>query len=310
MEINQQVNTTKSSFSWSGKSRRTAKEDVYEYRLPACSRIPLDFKSECLNAAKLIEKEAAGQKIKIFLSGGLDSEITARAFIDAGVSFEPVFMSYKRQLWDETYHANRFCQEMGLRLATIELDEDKFFDEDLERIAEQYFVNEPFAAFDIKRLELVDGYCVFGTGDLVLEWSQELGNIGSLEIGAMALPQIYLEKAQRKSCYQFFQYTPELMLSYLNEPVIQEWVRLAPEIGFQDVRYFKYHMYKKHWSNVFIRNKYYGYERFADQYFKAQQKLKNRFGYQGDRIHITYESLLNQLDPENRFRSSVAGSGL
>ena len=52
-------------------------------------KIPTSFKDECLRAARLIG-EAADKPILVLLSGGIDSEVAARCFLEAGVPFEVV----------------------------------------------------------------------------------------------------------------------------------------------------------------------------------------------------------------------------
>ncbi|MFP3345525.1 hypothetical protein R0J87_23885, partial [Halomonas sp. SIMBA_159] len=67
--------------SWSGRKERQGPNDHYEIQLSPCSRYPLQFNKECYNAAKLIY-ENTNDPIRVLMSGGVDSEVVARSFLD------------------------------------------------------------------------------------------------------------------------------------------------------------------------------------------------------------------------------------
>lgn len=295
------------SYKWSPKPEETDKKKFF-LSYAAATRPPNNFLQECSHVAQMIAKEAGSQSIRLFLSGGLDSEFMARVFLQNDIPFEPVIFRYNRSHWDDMHYANKFCSDHELKPLIVNFDEDSFLEREIYDISQKYSINEPFAAFDIKRMQMIDGYCVFGTGDIVLEYNSTSQMIHSMEISAMNLPHVFLEQTKRKSCYQFYQFTPEQMLSYLNESIISKWVELVHEINFDDVRYFKYYLYKKYFPDIVVRNKYYGYERFAGNYYNTKSRLEDSHKYDNAVLHIPLAQLLHQLDPDNKFRSETYSS--
>jgi len=72
----------------------TTLEDEWFIRWNSATRVPKSFREECVIAAKLIGK-AAEQPIKILMSGGKDSEASARSFLEAGVPFEGAIVRHE-----------------------------------------------------------------------------------------------------------------------------------------------------------------------------------------------------------------------
>ena len=64
---------------------RQSEEDIWHIKYGRCERDPLDFRSECVNAAKLI-RESTNLPIYVCFSGGVDSEIVVRSFMEANIT--------------------------------------------------------------------------------------------------------------------------------------------------------------------------------------------------------------------------------
>jgi len=73
-------------------------------------RYPRSFREECVIAADMIGK-AAEQPIKILMSGGKDSEASARSFLEAGVPFEGAIVRHENDsnIYDISW-AVIFCE--------------------------------------------------------------------------------------------------------------------------------------------------------------------------------------------------------
>jgi len=255
----------------------------------------MDFRQECLDVARKLAAQAKqlDLPIRVLLSGGADGEVVCRSFYDAGVPFEAVTIRYKKYHWIEWNHATQYCQRYNIPHSVIDVDEDKILEEDVPKYAAEYLCKDPYVTFDILRFKLAGGFPVFGSGDIVLE--QKDDKIISQETGSLNIPRLYQIKHNQPGCYQFFQYTPEIMLSFLEDPIIKKWIELAPQIGFNDVRYFKAYMYKSYWPDMEVRYKYYGYERFAGKYYKKMNELSQLYSYKREAVDIPLETLISQL---------------
>ncbi len=285
-------------YNWSNRPHRFDDNDEFSIRYRPCSRQPHNFREECIDVARKLAHQASqlDLPIRVLLSGGVDGEVVCRSFYDAGIPFQAVTIRYKRYHWSEWDHAVRYCKRYDIPHSVIDVDEDKILQEEVPKIAAEFLCKDPYVTFDIYRFKWAGGFPVFGTGDLVLE-KKENGII-SQETGSLNVPRQYQLKYKQPGCYQFFQYTPEIMLAFLEDPIIQKWIELAPELGFDDIRYFKTYMYKSHWPDMEARYKYYGYERFADKYFKLKEELARSYSYKRESVDIPLTTLLRQLKGE------------
>lgn len=282
-------------FSWSGRRERQLPSDRFELSYGPCRQEPRSFHEECLRAARLIGEAAGAEPISLMLSGGIDSEVMCRAFLEADVPFQAYSMRYQKPILADAFHAQDFCKQQGISLQWLDFDENHFLETELNRLAQEFKIHQPFAAFDIQRIKSVPGYFVFGAGDLVLE--QKNGAITSYELGSFSLPRVYQIKHNRRGCYQFFQYTPELMLSFLLEPIMQHWLALAPRVGLENSRYWKTCLFRSIWPDITPRQKQTGYERFSVQYLQKEKELQTLYMYEQDQLAIPLNELLLQLDP-------------
>lgn len=283
---------TCAQFSWSDCQKRGGRSDRFALSYPGTSRKPGTFKEEVEYSLQQIY-DAHQMPFAVMFSGGMDSEVIVRSLHQLQLPFQAYFFEYKLGLWKEKNRVQEVAKELGIDVKSIFFDEDKFLSGEIFEIAAEYQIPEPFAAFDIKRAMMVEGLPIFGTGDLLLEQLPE-GGIVSTEYASLFLPHLYFEKEKRPGCFHFYQSTPELMLSFLQDHHIQTWIKMAPEFGFEDVRYFKAYLYKKYWPTMVIQPKFTGYERLAPQYFKVQDQLQELYGHQ-DQAPIKLEDLLTQL---------------
>lgn len=280
---------------WNKLPIRPRDESRFEVSYAAASRSPQTFRTECSLLAATLAEEARGMPIYVCISGGVDSEVVCRAFIEAGISFTPVVFRYKLHQRDDLGAISRFVTAQGLQLKTIPFDEEEFVRFELKNWANRYPISEPFAAFDMARIERLDGCVVFGCGDIVLE--SENGTLSSYELGSFFQPPIFMRDQKRPGCYQFFQGSSEIMLSAINDPIMQRWISLQARMKFPNSRQFKAYALKKIWPDLELRRKWTGYERFAALYFEGQKILQQSLSSNGDRFDLPLQALINQLQP-------------
>ena len=81
------------SYNWSGNDKRSDKEDCFFIDFQACSRKPLPFRQECAATARYIA-DTTKEPLIVLMSGGIDSEIVVRSFLEAEASFKVVFFFF------------------------------------------------------------------------------------------------------------------------------------------------------------------------------------------------------------------------
>jgi len=68
-----------------------------------------------------------GDEFRVFLSGGLDSELACRVFLKANLKFQPVLIRFKDDLnAPDVHNALKFCNDAGLKPLILEFDPYEF----------------------------------------------------------------------------------------------------------------------------------------------------------------------------------------
>lgn len=98
-------------------------------KMPALRYAPKTAFLEAQEAAKSVYQELA-EKPLLCLSGGLDSEAMAMAFLAAAVPFEVITLRFEKALnFAEIRHAESFCREFGIKQQFVDLDVVDFFEQ-------------------------------------------------------------------------------------------------------------------------------------------------------------------------------------
>lgn len=219
---------------------------------------------ECKKSATIIGNQYPNA-VFLALSGGIDSELMAWAFIESDTPCTAVIMRYLSisgrilNLHDIS-NAVSFCQETNTRY----IFEDVHLVEDLiNRRHYDYFEKTPFVIpGTLSHFHLLDkmrelGGVIVGSSDQTELRFNPLGELSvgynSLDVGLTA--PLYGEQEQIPNVYAFFNYRPEQIVAYLSIPD----VLTADDVGYE----FKYFISKKHGSNNLQtrRRKFNGFER-------------------------------------------------
>ena len=276
--------------------------------------IPTSFKDECLRSARLIG-EAADKPILLGLSGGVDSEVAARSFIEAGVPFEVVVANV---IHDgtivnarDTRFAKSFANKYNIKCHMIDIDFRATVDR-LSKIRETNNPAEPYYKINISNLCNItmlepfcnDYFCLKGSGDLVLntyrKFNQPSPRKYGLYIGettTVSESAVY-EMSYRNSAniINFFCYTPEAWLAWLLDPDVRHWVRYEKafmgEHSWMNNYAIKSFVLFKIWPDMEIRTKLTGYEYIAEY----KELTANNFYVNDDtRLMIPIEEFTEQL---------------
>lgn len=267
--------------------RRNTK-DKFWFKFNKCTQHPLDFRSECIRAVKLIY-ESTEKKILIHFSGGIDSEIICRAFIEANLPFEVCIWRYNHKInQHDIEYAIRFCKEYDIKYTFFDMDILSFIQIDVFDIFKQKFFCHCWWSNVAKYvMSQMDGYQILGDGHLNLN-HDPLGLNGFnkpsyippvliptkyyksppvLEAKTYKIvaesqhPEIlsYLEQVGKEGCTGFFFYTPELLMSYIKDSFIQDWLKYCSLDKIEDNKQYpiicpdtKKHIFVK--GKDFIKN--------------------------------------------------------
>lgn len=265
---------------------RTSPKDVWKVTYGRCERDPLDFRDECIETAKLI-RQNTDLPINILLSGGVDSEVIVRSFLDANIKVNCIIGDMCGYNQHDIEYAIDFCNEHDVSFDIVYLDIKKFWKESLHRISKETNCISPQFPAIMNISDQVAGYNIIGVGECFLRQHTTWQMYEREKVASLYKYYILNDKTGAPG---FFQYTPELMLSFLEHKRIKE-------ITSSDTYTVKPQIYKDMWPDIKIRKKYNGFEKIHDLCESYRNELIE-LNPNADSIVMTdYSQLINMLVP-------------
>jgi hypothetical protein len=305
-------------FGWgSDKFNFDNQTGEYWVKFGRAEYIPTSFRQECVRAATLIGQNAK-RPILICLSGGMDSEVVARSFIEAGVPFEVAIMNISYRDNDnvnshDNCYAYDYASENNIKVHIITIDLETIIREQLLSESKKYkgcYLGLIMHKNIVQNFP--DYHCVLGGGDIKLSRHR---NNGRPEVPGLFLEEEVISVAPLEVGYhedrdvnnRFFMHTPELMLAWLIDHDIGHWIKHEVSL---DSRYCNVNYYAakawcqcRHWPDIIDRPKYNGLEHV--DLFDRQKNIKNDLtdiideckSHNQTEIIIDYNELLSMLLP-------------
>jgi hypothetical protein len=252
----------------------------WELNIKPSTRKHLSFKEESILAAQRIY-ETNNDPICVLLSGGRDSLWTARSFYEAKVPFTASIMSWGDLNSHDTNNAVNFCEQFGILYNLLYLDIIDF-------ISSGRHCNLSFEVGSwthqiapiIEILKNVEGIPVLGNGDPMFITSKPFKRWDWFyyDMELLNLFGRYFIKNNIKGIPEFFRYTPELFLSYINDPIFLDMIKNQEVSENLHWRSQKYKMYESYYSSNYTFPKYDGWEILADpssEYYQLYLQATN-----------------------------------
>lgn len=232
------VNTENSHLRyWYNEDRnavwRTNELDTTSMSIGGCTRKPMTLKAELVRNARALKH--AYPNLTVFMSGGLDSEIALRSFLAAGIV--PRLATIKFVGDNNNYDIGpmlHWVTGMGLKCDVIQFDPQEFFDSGecyeiglkyqaytfyqqmLLRIAETLEI--PMITVDEVELEKLPTMN-WETGEYEFKWSflkkEDQDGVW----------RRFADKTGIPALNNFYTYSPESMLAFLQESTVAELIR-------------------------------------------------------------------------------------
>jgi len=259
-----------------------------------CTREPLTFKEECINTAIEVHTQAMSlDKVPyILLSGGLDSEVVVKSFIDAGLSFKTISFRYANdQSSHEEIYIDKFVVDHNLDHSYYDIDSAWLLSNEAILYCEQSACVRSEMLPHMKLIKHVwdnlNGFPILGNGDLYA--SKEINKYWLLK--DRSLPKykwMYIEYEYIVAWFRFaiannilgslafFQHNPYIVLSMIREPAMEKC--LNDELIYKlSSRSTKPVIYKKYWPDLTIRMKYHGSEKVNGICIDLNRKLSSMY---------------------------------
>lgn len=177
------------------------------------SKLYENFDDAADHAAQLLYKEWGHRPLYLALSGGIDSEFTARILLRNKIPFTPVILKIETINNIETIFADQWCEKNNIAADIIKITLDE-----LSNSTKKFFpyINQlknyyPTPMFDIyDYVETKNGHCICSMGDINLDNSRKEFFHCNYDFTSNIVNN-------GRHPTSFFMYTPELALSYINK---------------------------------------------------------------------------------------------
>ena len=184
----------------------------FSFRVNKLVSQELDFQSACDYTAKKLHQDWNNRSLYISLSGGLDSELVADTFVRNQIPFVPVIVKIGDLNSIESWYAEYWCYKnkitpivKNLTIPDYEEIVKKYLRAPLRHTHQLGIICNFFAADFVQDL---GGYLLTGVGDINQE--HDLFYCNTVDFSF----DIFLPGQHPTG---FFMYTPELVLSYINQ---------------------------------------------------------------------------------------------
>jgi len=177
------------------------------------SKIYKNFDDAADHAAQLLHKEWGHKPLYLALSGGVDSEFVARILLKNKIPFTPVILKIDSVNAVESQFALNWCEKNNitpviLNYTTQDLNSNfKLFFPKMQKI-KHYHCTPMMTIY--KYVETQGGHCIYCAGDINLDSVRK----EFFHYNYDFIPNIIAADEHPTS---FFMYTPELVLSYINQ---------------------------------------------------------------------------------------------
>jgi len=171
----------------------------------------------------------------VYFSGGLDSELVLRSYIDIGA--DPIVNIFRFEDHINEYdvsYAIVVCESLGIKYNVIDFNIAKFFEQDAEYISDISQIDRPRGLPQLKFLDYTEGFAVLGIGDP--RWSRSIKD---------NTPWILLDQEHDTGWDKY--------ILHKNIPAIAQWFKWTPQLvlAYTELDWFK---------NLVINNKWSGRE--------------------------------------------------
>lgn len=216
--------------------------DTTSMSIGGCSRKPMSLRAELIRNARSLNRHYPD--LTVFMSGGLDSEMALQSFLSAGITpkiatirfpndnnmhdIGPMMellnqnkIPYNVINFDLTEFVNSGeCYEIGLKYQAYTL-----YQQMLLRVAEDY--SAPMITIDEIELERQTNID-YETGDISSEW------MFSKKEDQDGVWRRFNKKTGIPALNNFYTYSPETMLAFLNIPIVDDLVndRIPDKLGW------------------------------------------------------------------------------
>lgn len=239
----------------------------YHSRFGRCEDNPLSYHNECIRSAQVIAQSAT-KPIMVLFSGGVDSEVIVRCFLEIGVPVTLGIMRFAHGLNDhDIKYALQFSREHNVPHKIFDFDPEAFMRNDAEREAAKYREFAPSLLIHMQLLKhfTPDYHTIIGGGDLTVSRHNVVKDwFYIVEKTSSTRTSIWLEENSTEGSARFFIHRPEQVLSFMTDPAMQLYMKQNPSLPGMTGSDIKYWILHTHFPGMTPRPKFTGYEKLPE----------------------------------------------
>ena len=202
--------------------------DTWHVEIDPPKRKVKSYFEETVETAKYMYENKSGE-LYLLYSGGLDSQYVFNVYHRLGFKFKPVIIRLQGRYSDqdynihETQYAFDHCRSLGIKPIEYCLDVDKFIESgEAFDLAKTFYCGSWWLVSTMKVASWCDGFVTMGNDPPYLKYLQDKDEwvLEELEYIHSILKYFTINKLE--GCPFLLSYTPEMMLSFLLDPRIQD----------------------------------------------------------------------------------------
>ena len=278
---------------------RSDQFDLLTMKIGGVSRSPGTLREElALNAKAIIEKHP---NIHLALSGGWESQVALRAFIDAGVKPKVIIIKFPNNLNDNDVRpAMASCQEYGINPLIIPGALDKFIQGAFLATVEKYQCYTMLGAFFARIAELANiDILIVDKIELKRDvnpnraWNFVRGEDYSM------WPARYNQLNKNKVITNFFDYSAEGMLSFLTLPAVATVVSNHAS-GKISLASLKQKIYREAGYDMPVYYRTVSTDNIQGIHASTMESIENTLKYKPRFTYVDYNSLILALTNQGK----------
>lgn len=249
------------SWSYDGieKSPKLSLTAKFDLHLKRTIHNPVDdYYTELFKHAAEIREIIKG-KFDLLFSGGIDSEVILRVYKDLGIPLNVYIFKYENNINYKDYNqATKVCASLDIPYKSIDLNLQKFFENDAYDIWTKCKVNSSGWLPHMKMTEYLDNIPIMG--EAPPEWRRQPDDSWVFILRERTkFWTMYQSVIGRTALTDWYSYSPKLILSHMKLPRIDNLLNNRIPGKLSTVSH-KCIIHKDYWEDIDIKHKMTGFE--------------------------------------------------
>ena len=246
-----------------------------------CTYLMGNFGDELKRAAASTLEYFPGLRPSILFSGGVDSEIVLRTYLDIGVNPDIYIFRYEDDInIADISYAIALCTTLGIEYKLIDFNLKKFYENDAESLSENAQIDFPRALPQLKFIDYMEGLPILCSSDPSWYRTNDDYSMKGIWVSMCHEHDIgwskYVRYINRPAIGEWFKWTPGLVYSYTKLDWFKKLIN-DEYYGKLGVNSTKILGYREVYPDLWTRKKMTGFEKINPLITEFQKFLKIKY---------------------------------